>query len=34
VPDVTVGAEIPQSVLFERAIQVLSGLTADAGAAG
>jgi carboxyl-terminal processing protease len=33
-PDVAVGAELPQSVLFERAVQVLSGLTADAGGAG
>jgi carboxyl-terminal processing protease len=33
-PDVIIGAEIAQSVFFERAVQVLSGLTADAGAAG
>ncbi|HVT20808.1 MAG TPA: S41 family peptidase [Mycobacteriales bacterium] len=33
-PDVLLGAEVPQSVLYQRAVQVLSGLTADAGAAG
>jgi carboxyl-terminal processing protease len=33
-PDVLLDAETAQSVLYQRAIQVLSGLTADAGAAG
>jgi carboxyl-terminal processing protease len=33
-PDLIIGAEMAQSVFFERAVQVLSGLTADAGAAG
>jgi hypothetical protein len=26
--------DFPQSVLYQRAVEVLSGLTADAGAAG
>jgi carboxyl-terminal processing protease len=33
-PDVLLDAETAQSVLYQRAVQVLSGLTADAGAAG
>lgn len=33
-PDVLLDAQTPQSELYQRAIQVLSGLTADAGAAG
>ncbi|HWC34878.1 MAG TPA: S41 family peptidase [Mycobacteriales bacterium] len=33
-PDVILGPEVPQSVLYQHAIEVLSGLTADAGSAG
>jgi carboxyl-terminal processing protease len=33
-PDVVLGPETPRSVLYQRAIEVLSGLTADAGSAG
>ncbi|HVV77835.1 MAG TPA: S41 family peptidase [Mycobacteriales bacterium] len=33
-PDVLLGPDVPQSVLFEHAVEVLSGLTADAGSAG
>jgi carboxyl-terminal processing protease len=33
-PDVLVGPQVPQAVLYQRAIEVLSGLTADAGSAG
>jgi carboxyl-terminal processing protease len=33
-PDVFVGTQAPQSALFQRAVEVLSGLTADAGSAG
>jgi carboxyl-terminal processing protease len=33
-PDVLLDADFPQSVLYQRAVEVLSGLTADAGAAG
>ncbi|MGN6473753.1 MAG: S41 family peptidase [Mycobacteriales bacterium] len=33
-PDVIVGPQVPQSVLYQRAVEVLSGLTADAGSAG
>lgn len=33
-PDVFVGPQVHQSVLFQRALEVLSGLTADAGSAG
>ncbi|HVY11587.1 MAG TPA: S41 family peptidase [Mycobacteriales bacterium] len=33
-PDVLVGPQEPQASLYQRAIEVLSGLTADAGSAG
>ena len=33
-PDVLVGPDAPRSVLYERALEVLTGLTADAGSAG
>jgi carboxyl-terminal processing protease len=33
-PDVRVGPDMAKSVLYQRAIEVLSGLTADAGSAG
>jgi carboxyl-terminal processing protease len=33
-PDVLLGPQVPQSVLYQRAVEVLSGLTADAGSAG
>jgi carboxyl-terminal processing protease len=33
-PDVLVGPQVPNSALYQRAIEVLSGLTADAGSAG
>jgi carboxyl-terminal processing protease len=33
-PDVLVGPQVPNAVLYQRAIEVLSGLTADAGSAG
>lgn len=33
-PDVVIGPDVPQSVMYQRAIEVLSGLTADAGGAG
>jgi carboxyl-terminal processing protease len=33
-PDVAVGPDEPQSVLYQHALEVLSGLTADAGSAG
>ncbi len=33
-PDVQLGPQVPQAVLYQRATEVLSGLTADAGSAG
>jgi carboxyl-terminal processing protease len=33
-PDVFLGPQVAQSVLYQRAVEVLSGLTADAGSAG
>jgi carboxyl-terminal processing protease len=33
-PDVLIGPQVPQTALYQRAIEVLSGLTADAGGAG